>query len=548
MAEQSALTRRGLVCGGAAAAVAGTALAVGQNTYAQAATADADDYDWDYECDILFVGAGASMMGAIDAHNAGAKVMLIEKRDVLGGDTWLCGGVIRAGGNTKPQQEAGIIDERTGEADTVEQMYQDWFVEESGGEADPEVVRKCCEWSSGYIDWFMERGVKFKVFTAGVFPVSRSHQCGMDGELFAGIGKPYTDAMHAELDKLGIEYHTNTRGLHVLQDKNLNVIGVQAKDMLTGDIKYYKAKAVVLSTGGNAWNDELNARYNPETVNCLSNTGAQITSETNSLPFGTGDGHVMAMECGAAMCGFKTIDPGTSVPQPIGMFGEGEQTTSFHQYAINVEKSLIFLNMNCERFCDETKGYENQIGRDFMAQPQMKAAVIIDQALWEQPDYVLVGSNGSKDHMEELVEKGLVKKADTIEELAEQLFINPEVLAATVATYNGYADDGEDPDYGRPAQSMRAIEEPPFYGFVLKPGGKGASISVKVNNKMEVLDVAGMKIPGLYASGIWYNYGMVDPIVFGVGDFYKGGSGMGVNASITTAKIAAASAVEWINS
>ena len=65
---------------------------------------------------------------------------------------------------------------------------------------------------------------------------------------------------------------------------------------------------------------------------------------------------------------------------------------------------------------------------------------------------------------------------------------------------------------------------------------------------MEVLDTAGLKIPGLYASGIWYNYGMVDRIVFGVGDFYKGGSGMGVNASITTAKIAAESAVEYLDS
>ena len=118
------VSRRNLLGATAGVAAAGAALTLGQKTYAQAAVADADDYDWDYECDILFVGAGASMMGAIDAHNAGAKVMLIEKRDVLGGDTWLCGGVIRAGGNTRAQQEAGIIDERTGEPDTLEQMYR----------------------------------------------------------------------------------------------------------------------------------------------------------------------------------------------------------------------------------------------------------------------------------------------------------------------------------------------------------------------------------------------------------------------------------------
>lgn len=547
------LSRRNFLGMGAVAAAGAVGMAALAGCSSQSAADDGevlsatgDGRNWDYECDILFVGAGSSMMGAIDAHNAGAKVILIEKRDVLGGDTWLCGGVIRAGGNTKAQQEAGIIDERTGEPDTLEQFYEDWFVEEAGGQADPDVVRKCVEWSPGYIDWFMERGVSFKVFTAGVFPVSRSHQCGMEGELFAGIGKPYTDAMHAELDKLGIEYHINTRGLHVIQDEQLNVIGLQAMDMNTGEVKYYKAKAVVLATGGNAWNDELNMRYNPETINCLSNTGAQVTSATNPEPFGTGDGQVMAMECGARMCGFKPQDPGLSVPQPLGMFGEGEQTTSFHQYATSIEKSNIFVNMEGLRFCDETKGYENQIGRDIIAQTQNQCAVILDQALWDQPDYVLVGSNGSKEHMEELVDQGLVQKADTIEELAGALFIDADGLAQTVDTFNGYATNGEDPEFGRPAKTMRPLSQPPYYGFIMKAGGKGACINVKVNSQMEVMDLAQRKIPGLYAAGIWYNYGMVDPIVLGVGDYWKGGSGMGVNASITTAKIAAASALEYI--
>lgn len=542
--SEEGLSRRNFLTGAGIAALGAAAIAGGTALTGCSESSSSDGYTWDYETDVLFVGAGSSMMGAIDCHNAGVKAMLIEKRDVVGGDTWLCGGVIRAGGNTKVQQEYGAIDERTGKADTLEQFYEDWFLGEALGTADPEVVRKCVEWSPDYIDWFMERGVKFTLFTAGVFPVPRSHQTGMEGETFAGIGKPYTDAMEAELNKLGIEYHVNTKGLQVLRDSQDKILGVKAKDMLTGQIKYYKAKAVVLSTGGNVWNDELNARYNPESVNCLSNVGAQGN-------FATGDGHVMAMELGAAMNGFHTLYPGSSVPQPEGpngesFHGEGEQVTSFHQYAMTVPKSLIFVNTEGKRFCSESKGYENFIGADVAAQTGGKAFVIIDQAMWDQPDYVLLGSNGSKEHMQEYVDQGAIVKADTLEEVATALYMqDPAQLVKTVETWNGYANAGKDPEFDRDPRSLRAFGEGPYYGFVIKPGGKGAALNVSVTSNMEVKDVDGIVIPGLYASGMWYSYGMVDYAVIGDGA-PTGGSGMGINSSITTSKIAGQAAAEYV--
>lgn len=529
------VSRRNLLGATAGVAAAGAALTLGQKTYAQAAVADADDYDWDYECDILFVGAGASMMGAIDAHNAGAKVMLIEKRDVLGGDTWLCGGVIRAGGNTRAQQEAGIIDERTGEPDTLEQMYEDWFVEEAGGQADPEVVRKCVEWSPGYIDWFMDRGVTFKIFTAGVFPVGRSHQCGMEGELFAGIGKPYTDAMHAELDKLGVEYHTNTRGIHVLQDRDRKVIGVQAVDMNTGEVKYYKAKAVVLSTGGNAWNDELNARYNPETINCLSNTGAQVTSETNPRPFGTGDGHIMAMELGANMRNMNEV-----FNHCFNMAGEPDRyvscnldldnglTNSEQQNPIWITPGhvgSIIVNRHGERFVCEGASYD-LFGRAWDAYDTGRRE-------WRNiPGYVIVDSTfdgnfgNATPTLASMVESGefpeWVHTFETMEDLADGMGIDKENLLHTVERWNAMCEEGVDKDWCRgeatwdmytagdvsrvesgelknPSMAPLA-EEGPYYCVELYPGMLSTSGGMEINGNAQVKNVRGQVIPRLYAA------------------------------------------------
>lgn len=50
---------------------------------------------------------------------------------------------------------------------------------------------------------------------------------------------------------------------------------------------------------------------------------------------------------------------------------------------------------------------------------------------------------------QQLIDAGIMFQADTIEELADKIGLPPEALAETVSTYNGYCDEGADPELDR---------------------------------------------------------------------------------------------------
>lgn len=60
------------------------------------------------------------------------------------------------------------------------------------------------------------------------------------------------------------------------------------------------------------------------------------------------------------------------------------------------------------------------------------------------------------DNIDDLVEEGTVFRADTIEELAEQIDIDPAVLKDTHDTFNSYVESGVDADFGRAAGTAAA--------------------------------------------------------------------------------------------
>lgn len=91
--------------------------------------------------------------------------------------------------------------------------------------------------------------------------------------------------------------------------------------------------------------------------------------------------------------------------------------------------------------------------------------------------------------------------ADTIEELARKAGIDAEVLKKSVEDYNHYCDIQNDEEYGKPAEYLQKITEPPFYllhqavMFLCMLGG------IEVNTDMQVVDGKLDPIAGLYAIG-----------------------------------------------
>ncbi|MCF6419142.1 FAD-binding protein [Furfurilactobacillus milii] len=95
----------------------------------------------------------------------------------------------------------------------------------------------------------------------------------------------------------------------------------------------------------------------------------------------------------------------------------------------------------------------------------------------------------------------LVVKADTIEALAEKIQADPKVLSQTVASFNRFADAGRDDQLGRDGDSMRALDDGPYYAVELATAVLNTQGGAKRNAKAEVLNAAGEPIPHLYSAG-----------------------------------------------
>jgi 3-oxosteroid 1-dehydrogenase len=107
-------------------------------------------------------------------------------------------------------------------------------------------------------------------------------------------------------------------------------------------------------------------------------------------------------------------------------------------------------------------------------------------------------------------------RADTLEELARKVAVDPAGLAATVARFNRFADEGVDQDFHRgdslydkfygdpeqkPSPNLGALRKPPYYALEVHPGTIGTKGGARVTIDAQVLRVGGEAIPGLYAAG-----------------------------------------------
>ena len=125
------------------------------------------------ETDVVVIGGGAAgLAAAIEAAEAGAQVILLEKLPILGGSTLLSGGIVY--GAATPGQE------RIGVSDSAEDLVQYWL-ERAEGDADEDLLRLVAENSGETIAWLEELGVEFAdPVPAGTSPVPRGHTTTAD--------------------------------------------------------------------------------------------------------------------------------------------------------------------------------------------------------------------------------------------------------------------------------------------------------------------------------------------------------------------------------
>lgn len=407
------------------------------------------------EADIVIVGAGgAGMTAAIDATQAGKKVILLEKMSYAGGNTTKATGGMNAA-ETHYQKEQGI-------EDSVEQFVKDTM---KGGKEvnDVELVTIMAENSAAGIDWLDEIDAPLpKVSFSGGATNARIH-APEDG---SGVGGYLVDAFLKKIDELGIEIMYNTEATKLLEE-NGTVTGVKA---VSEEADYtIKADAVILATGGFGANEEMYTQYRPDLKGTV----------TTNAPSATGDGIVMAEEVGADLVDIEQIQLHPTV----------EQTTSMLITESVRGDGAILVNQKGKRFVDEMETRDTVSAAE-LAQEGQYAYIIFDQNLRDNLKAT-----------EKYVSNGLTVEADTIEGLAELINVEPAVLADTMDKWNKAVADKKDEEFGRDTGMEHDLTTAPYYAIKIAPGIHHTMGGIKINANAEVIDKDGNAIPGLFAAG-----------------------------------------------
>lgn len=191
----------------------------------------------------------------------------------------------------------------------------------------------------------------------------------------------------------------------------------------------------------------------------------------------------MGLEAGAALTGMEF-----SQMMPIADPESGALFTGL----ILPPANFVFVNQEGRRFVNEFEG------RDVLS----KAAFDQGGLFYIIADENIKGKaeNTSEEKIQREIEQGIIIKADTLEELAEKIGVDPATFVDTINKYNSYVDQGYDPEFGKNAFELR-VEQAPFYATPRQPAVHHTMGGLKIDSETHVLNENDEIIEGFYAAG-----------------------------------------------
>lgn len=267
--------------------------------------------------------------------------------------------------------------------------------------------------------------------------------------------------------KEGVAPRVNSRAVKLVIDDNYRVIGAVVHGKHSG---YYKvaAKAVVLATGGYGMNREMIAFYRP--------TFKTMTSSNNVTS--TGDGIRMALDIGASATDIDWVQAHPTV---------GKESRILISETVR-GVGAIMVNNEGARFVNELTT-RDRASDAILHQPGRSAWLVFDADLYARAKMVQ-----GYDHL------GMLRKGNTVSELAKACGMKPEVLEKNIKSYNTFRKAGKDEAFGRPDMPL-GVEKAPFYAVAVAPGIHHTMGGVAINVENQVLDLQSKPIPGLFAAG-----------------------------------------------
>jgi flavocytochrome c len=415
--------------------------------------------------DIVVIGAGAAgFAAALTAADAGAEVLLLEKAAEPGGSSRICGGLLAFAG-TDLQQSHGI-------EDSSELLFQD-LREVGRCENDPALVRTYADNQLAAYRWLCQLGVQF-----GPRPDASSGQSVPRCHVIDPDAMIQVLARHAGANAL-ISVQTSVAATRLLRQSG-RVTGARIlQDGETMDL--VARRGVVLTTGGFTRNAELIRTFVPKQAKAWVSGG-----EAN-----TGDGLLMAWQLGAGVRDVAYIQ---------GTYGKHPTNHSTRHSLLAVYKGAIAVNLAGRRFVDESLSYK-LLGTASLEQDGDYTWQIFDQPIYDAHEEEVSIFDVRHRHRD-----GMLIEAGTLDELAAKTGLQPAALKDTVARYNGFVRAGHDADFGRQHLvhnhgSLQPIATPPFYAHASTAALYGTYCGVTVTPTMQVLDVFGEPINGLWAAG-----------------------------------------------
>jgi succinate dehydrogenase/fumarate reductase flavoprotein subunit len=482
---------------------AGTTVLAGLEAKDVEAKGSASAHKWGKEADVVVVGyGGAGVVTAITAHDAGAKVLILEKAPIEGGGcTRMAGGQAAF---TEPSDVAGA----------AEYLFTACL-----GTTPMDICRAWAEEISNNDDWLTAMGMKW--VKMGIRPGFKNNA---DFQNFPGAsalkllainggGPSFFKAMDKHIRNRGIEILFDTPGAELIQDSETKeIVGVKA--VIKGKDIFIKArKAVVLCTGGFDFNEEMKSNF-------LRPYPIKFTG----WRYNTGDGIKMAQSVGADLWHMNVIaSAGQTVVTSASEIG--------WMYTRAMGENYIWVNRYGKRFaCESPTWFDHRasMGYDIWdwsdTQKDARYPCIPFYLIFDEKTRLagpIGGGFGSQmgvmsipvelggiaekwsDDNSKEIGLGWVKKGNTIRELAKEIgaITDPDQLEKSVESWNGFCATGKDQEFGR-KEKLGPITTPPFYAVEMYPGGFSTCGGPRKNIKSQVLDTKRNPIPRLYTAGV----------------------------------------------
>ncbi len=411
------------------------------------------------DCDIVIVGAGgAGLTAACQAAELGAKVIILEKMPLVGGNSLKATGGMNAAA-TAYQAELGITDSG------VQEFIEDTM---NGGHQinDIDLVTTMAEESAEAVDWLTSIGAPLpEVAATG----GTQHKYLHEPEDGSAVGPYLVEKLSKQAEKLGIQIILETTVTEIIMDNGAAAGVKAASDMADYTVN---AKVVILATGGFGSNYDIMTSYNP------SLAGAVTTNHAGA----TGDGITMAEAVGADTVDMEQIQLHPTVYQETGLL-VSESVRS---------KGGILVNSSGKRFCNDMST-RDAVSAAELEQDGQYAYIIFDQRLVD----------GLKS-TQKYISNGLTVSADTYAGLAEAMGLTGDAVSnfeETMATWNAAVAAGEDKEFGRNNGMDEDLSVAPFYAIKIAPGIHHTMGGIKIDTETRVIDTEGQPIPKLFAAG-----------------------------------------------